>query len=158
MQLNRLYKKTNYQSPNEAMFSSVDYTGTQSFITTISCLLTQKLWLLLFKFANNVNQSTEGILLCIIIGDVYYPSLSYPLRSLIRWHFYWIFQSIMLIKKGDNKCIIIGDVYYPTLSYPLRSLCCVKVIRLVGEHMSGKLTLSPLHLAEPHIPLQVSYI
>ena len=127
------------------MFSSVDYTGTQSFITTISCLLTQKLWLLLFKFANNVNQSTEEIILCIIIGDVYYPSLSYPLRSLIRWHFYWIFQSIMLIKKGDNKCI-------------LRSLCCVKVIRLVGEHMSGKLTLSPLHLAEPHIPLQVSYI
>ena len=118
MQLNRLYKKTNYQSPNEAMFSSVDYTGTQSFITTISCLLTQKLWLLLFKFANNVNQSTEEIILCIIIGDVYYPSLSYPLKS----------------------------------------LCCVKVIRLVGEHMSGKLTLSPLHLAEPHIPLQVSYI
>ena len=88
MQLNRLYIKTNYQSPNEAMFSSVDYTGTQSFITIISYSLAQKLWLLLFKFANNINQSTEEMILCIIIGDVYYPSLSYPLRSLICWHFY----------------------------------------------------------------------
>ena len=31
-----------------------------------------------------------------------------------------------------------------------------QVIRLVGEHMSGKLTLSPLHLSQPHIPLEVS--
>jgi pyruvate dehydrogenase phosphatase len=30
----------------------------------------------------------------------------------------------------------------------------MQVIRLVGEHMSGKVTLSPLHLIEPHIPLE----
>lgn len=30
----------------------------------------------------------------------------------------------------------------------------MQVIRLVGEHMSGKVTLSPLHLSQPHIPLE----
>jgi len=30
----------------------------------------------------------------------------------------------------------------------------MQVIRLVGEHMSGKVTLSPLVLDKPHIPLQ----
>lgn len=30
----------------------------------------------------------------------------------------------------------------------------MQVIRLVGEHMSGKLTLSPLHLNNPHLPLE----
>jgi len=29
----------------------------------------------------------------------------------------------------------------------------MQVVRLVGEHMSGKTTLSPLHLSQPHIPL-----
>merc|ERR1712083_890336 len=30
----------------------------------------------------------------------------------------------------------------------------MQVVRLVGEHMSGKTTLSPLHLSQPHIPLK----
>merc|ERR1719153_288922 len=30
----------------------------------------------------------------------------------------------------------------------------IKVVRLVGEHMSGKVTLSPLHLTKPNIPLE----
>jgi len=30
----------------------------------------------------------------------------------------------------------------------------MQVIRLVGEHMSGKVVLSPLHLSQPHIPLE----
>ena len=29
----------------------------------------------------------------------------------------------------------------------------IKVIRLVGEHMSGKVTLSPLLLTKPNLPL-----
>jgi len=29
----------------------------------------------------------------------------------------------------------------------------MQVVRLVGEHMSGKVTLSPLHLTQPHVPL-----
>ena len=30
----------------------------------------------------------------------------------------------------------------------------LKVVRLVGEHMSGKVCLSPLHLTQPNIPLE----
>ena len=29
-----------------------------------------------------------------------------------------------------------------------------QVVRLVGEHMSGKVTLSPLHLTQPNLPLE----
>jgi pyruvate dehydrogenase phosphatase len=30
----------------------------------------------------------------------------------------------------------------------------MQVVRLVGEHMSGKVCLSPLHLTQPNIPLE----
>jgi pyruvate dehydrogenase phosphatase len=47
-----------------------------------------------------------------------------------------------------DKFLVIGSDGLWDMMTPMQ------VIRLVGEHMSGKLTLSPLHLAEPHIPLE----
>eukprot|EP00088_Acartia_fossae_P027203 TRINITY_DN27950_c0_g1_i3.p1 TRINITY_DN27950_c0_g1~~TRINITY_DN27950_c0_g1_i3.p1 ORF type:complete len:553 (+),score=76.70 TRINITY_DN27950_c0_g1_i3:112-1770(+) len=47
-----------------------------------------------------------------------------------------------------DKFLVIGSDGLWDLMTPMQ------VIRLVGEHMSGKLTLSPLHLAQPHVPLE----
>lgn len=47
-----------------------------------------------------------------------------------------------------DKFLVIGSDGLWDMMTPMQ------VIRLVGEHMSGKLTLSPLHLAQPHIPLE----
>ena len=58
-------------------------------------------------------------------------------------------------------------IYFLTLTwgrYPFISIVllifviAIEVIRLVGEHMSGKVTLSPLVLDKPHIPLEVGGI
>jgi len=47
-----------------------------------------------------------------------------------------------------DKFLVLGSDGLWDLMTPMQ------VIRLVGEHMSGKLTLSPLHLTQPHVPLE----